>query len=112
MLEIAYLKLRDRISATDTMAQVGESSFALILDDVANTASVNEIANALAGCISYARVPATTDDLAGESIGMTSSVGVAMYPDDGRDLESLQAGALELYQDYLVKPSTTLVPNS
>lgn len=124
MLETAYLKLRDRISAADTLARIGESSFALILDDVANTASVNEIANALAGCISYARVSTESNDIAADSIGMTASVGVAMYPDDGRDLASLQGGAqaaqqsaalngesmvnfcrdLDLYQDSLEKP--------
>lgn len=123
MIETAYLHLRDRISATDTLARVGESSFALILDDVASSTSVSEIAQALSGCVSSASVKGEDISVGVESIGMTASIGVAMYPDDGRDLEALREGAdqaqqiasevggsavqfcrdLELYQDYLEK---------
>ena len=121
MAETAYRCLRNRISNTDTLAQVGESSFALILDGVANTESANETVMALGACISCARLPEVSAKVDVDSIGMTASIGVAMYPDDGRDLDSLLEGAesaqhrsvraggsavrfcreLDLYQDYL-----------
>ncbi len=91
-LEAARHLLLNRLSATDTLARTGESTFALIVDDVRSTDFASETAQALLCCI---EAPAVCDAARAQTSGLTASIGVALYPDDGRDLQSLLESAAD-----------------
>jgi diguanylate cyclase (GGDEF)-like protein len=85
-------RLRGLIRGADSLARVGGDEFAILVADVGEPAEVE----ALCGRIVDAFQPAF--EFQGARIESTTSVGVAMFPDDGRDQETIyKAADLALY---------------
>ena len=75
------------LRAGDTVARHGGDEFVVLMPDVEDTAQVAQAARRMLKATSQ---PMTVDQ---HVLGTTSSIGIAMYPDDGSDAESLMKNA-------------------
>jgi len=82
LLVQAALRMQATVRTQDTVARLGGDEFILLLPDTSARGSVR-VANKLLQAISQ---PIT---LAGHDLSMTPSIGVAIYPDDGVDADTL-----------------------
>ena len=79
-------RIQDSIRETDTVARLGGDEFALLLPDIA----VEQASECVARILSRLEQPVSID---GIRVAVGASVGVAMYPGDGDDVERLLAHA-------------------
>ena len=71
----------------DTVARMGGDEFTVLLPDMAGVEDATEVAGrAVEAC-------RRTWDLDGQEFHVTASIGIAIYPDDGEDAESLIGNA-------------------
>lgn len=80
-------RLRHRMRSTDTLARLGGDEFIAIADDVYSLDACTAIANNLMLAL---QEPITVMDV---QLQPTISLGVAVYPDDGADLDDLMRRA-------------------
>jgi diguanylate cyclase (GGDEF)-like protein/PAS domain S-box-containing protein len=84
-------EMAKRLSAVlrsgDTVARHGGDEFVVLMPDVEDSAQVAQAARRMLKATSQ---PMTVDQ---HVLGTTSSIGIAMYPDDGSDAESLMKNA-------------------
>lgn len=80
-------RFRDCLRETDTLSRQGGDEFMVILADIPAPEQVGRIASAL---IESLRAPF---DLDGHSLMASVSIGIALFPDDGDDLDSLMQKA-------------------
>ena len=78
LLKIMGMRLRDRLRETDTVARLGGDEFALVVENLTKPEHAGLVARKLLDGIAP---PATID---GEEVSVTASLGVALYPQDGR----------------------------
>ena len=76
-------RLQASVRRGDMVARQGGDEFVIGLTDVGDSASVTKVAQTVVSCFD------APFDLLGSQVQGTCSVGVAMYPDDGPDYESL-----------------------
>ncbi len=80
-------RLAGSIRAEDTVARVGGDEFIAIVGNLAD----DEAAKSVATCIGVAvDLPFV---LAGHSINVGASIGIALFPDDAEDLDGLRRAA-------------------
>jgi len=77
------------VRQSDTVARLAGDEFTIITENITDTMEVNSIARKIMTCFEAPFV------IFGESIDMSASVGIGVYPDDGEDLTSLLKGADE-----------------
>lgn len=87
VLKLVAERLTENIRETDTVTRRGGDEFAILLKDVKDRASVDDIRGKI---IDAVRAPCRID---GHTIEIGVSVGVALYPDDGIDPEALMRHA-------------------
>ncbi|MEJ2679157.1 MAG: EAL domain-containing protein, partial [Gemmatimonadota bacterium] len=75
--------VRHSIRETDVVARMGGDEFAVLLTDVRDSAAAGRAAGRI-----MANLPGTAQRN-GNAVAVATSMGIAMYPDDGSDLESL-----------------------
>jgi two-component system, cell cycle response regulator len=80
-------RLRGATRREDTVARIGGDEFIILLPDVA---CADDVAHPASKVL---RSLATTFDIDGLPVRVTASIGVAFYPDDAEDAESLIARA-------------------
>ena len=80
-------RLRGATRREDTVARIGGDEFIILLPDVA---CADDVAHPASKVL---RSLATTFDIDGLPVRVTASIGVAFYPDDAEDTESLIARA-------------------
>ncbi|KAF0103832.1 MAG: PAS/PAC sensor-containing diguanylate cyclase/phosphodiesterase [bacterium] len=80
-------RLRGAVRAVDTVARVGGDEFVVVLTDIQHEADVNQVISGLVASISQ---PVPVD---GHALTVTASIGVSLYPHDGRDVTSLLKNA-------------------
>jgi diguanylate cyclase (GGDEF)-like protein/PAS domain S-box-containing protein len=86
-------RLQEAIRANDTVARMGGDEFQVLLQDAQQTEDIVKVAER----ILQAFVPPISID--GQMIHTTVSIGIAFYPADGEDLESLSKKSDEaMYQ--------------
>jgi len=72
---------------TDTVARLGGDEFLVLAPDVTNEVQVEEIAERLLRAISEPQ------ELSGRKVVAHCSIGIALYPDNGENVETLMANA-------------------
>ena len=87
MLKALARRYAALVRASDTVSRQGGDEFVVLLEDVTGTEDAARVAAKL--------IAATADpvEAAGRELRITASVGVALYPDNGEDLETLLRGA-------------------
>jgi diguanylate cyclase (GGDEF)-like protein/PAS domain S-box-containing protein len=83
----AALRLRQLVRRSDTVARLGGDEFVLLLEDLAGVEEAAQLADKV---IDALRVPFTVNDVA---LHVGCSVGITVYPEDGRDAVSLLKNA-------------------
>jgi diguanylate cyclase (GGDEF)-like protein/PAS domain S-box-containing protein len=87
LLEAVAVRLGGRVRETDTVARLGGDEFALLLDDTKSPQDAAVVGRALIDAL------AAPFELAGHQLFVTASLGVACYPLDGADPETLLQNA-------------------
>ncbi len=77
VLQEAAARLRRTARDSDTVARVGGDEFLLLMEDVASLADCVELARRLVQAL------AKPFDVAGQTVGISGSVGIVVYPDQG-----------------------------
>ena len=81
------------VRATDTLARLGGDEFLLVQPQVRRSADIATLADKILATV------ATPLDLAGQEIQISTSIGVALFPQDGQDPDTLlQHAELALYR--------------
>jgi diguanylate cyclase (GGDEF)-like protein/PAS domain S-box-containing protein len=83
LLELVARRLRDAIRPTDCVARLGGDEFALIQNDVEVTQDIAALAAKLI------QVVATPCDVSRNRLYPTATIGIAIYPDDGKSPDEL-----------------------
>jgi diguanylate cyclase (GGDEF)-like protein/PAS domain S-box-containing protein len=87
VLRVVADRLRQGTRGVDTVARLGGDEFAVILAGVATRADAEVVVRKLVASLN---APAMCD---GANLTASASIGVAMYPDDGRDQATLLRAA-------------------
>jgi diguanylate cyclase (GGDEF)-like protein/PAS domain S-box-containing protein len=77
-------RLATRVREADTLARTGGEEFTVLIGGLSSTRGAQAAAASLLGTLSAPL------ELAHNAIEVSISIGIAMYPDDGADLESLR----------------------
>jgi diguanylate cyclase (GGDEF)-like protein/PAS domain S-box-containing protein len=81
-------RLLEAVRAGDTVSRLGGDEFVIIFNGVADAEEISEIVNSR--LIPLLRQP---HDVDGAHLQVSCSVGIAVYPDDGRDVDALMRNA-------------------
>jgi len=87
VLRVAATRLAEQVRPSDTVARYGGDEFCVIMPSVTDAATVAAVAERLRHAI------IKPFELAGQQLDVGASVGIALFPDDGRDMESLVRSA-------------------
>ncbi|MBS3935916.1 MAG: EAL domain-containing protein [Sulfuritalea sp.] len=87
LLTEAARRVRDCVRATDTVARLGGDEFTVIMANLADTHRVGEIAQAILLTLA---TPFTFD---AESVYVSASIGITIFPSDADNVESLLKNA-------------------
>lgn len=87
LLKIISLRLSAAFRSNDTLARYGGDEFIALMPDLADRAAA---ATAAGNALRALREPV---DVAGNRLHIGASIGIAMYPDEGKDLDTLLAHA-------------------
>jgi diguanylate cyclase (GGDEF)-like protein/PAS domain S-box-containing protein len=87
LLQAAGQRLTSLLRESDTVARVGGDEFMLLLPEVAQEEDAAKVAQKILEAI---REPFVLD---GHELQVTTSIGVALYPEDGEDADTLMKNA-------------------
>lgn len=87
LLTEAARRVRDCVRATDTVARLGGDEFTVIMSNLADTHRVGEIAQTILATLA---TPFTLDT---ESVYVSASIGITIFPSDADNVESLLKNA-------------------
>ncbi len=88
VLKAVAMRLKECVRGVDTVARLGGDEFTIILGEVDNKTDVNNIAKKI---IQKLTEPVFLYGMANCNIGV--SIGIAMYPDDGYEIDKLMTAA-------------------
>jgi diguanylate cyclase (GGDEF)-like protein len=86
LVEIAN-RLRSSLRACDVIARLGGDEFVVILEETADSNDIEDIARNLLSVLAQPLL------LSGHECHTTASIGIAMYPSDGSDVQTLTKNA-------------------
>ena len=87
LLQTVAMRLQSTIRSSDTVARMGGDEFVVVIADLSRAEVATSIAKKLLEAVT---APA---DLAGERVGVTASIGIAIFPNDGLDRQALMRAA-------------------
>jgi diguanylate cyclase (GGDEF)-like protein/PAS domain S-box-containing protein len=87
LLKAVAERLRSTLRDGDTIARLGGDEFVLILSDLAQPEDAAKVAEKILNAFSR------SFDMGGHEFFMTASIGIALYPGDGEDTETLLKNA-------------------
>lgn len=87
LLQSVASVLQQTVRARDTVARIGGDEFVVILQELNAVDAAAKVANKLLAQVSH------QIELQGRSVGVTASLGVALYPCDGADADTLLSNA-------------------
>lgn len=80
-------RLRSQVREVDTVSRFGGDEFAILVSDVTAQNDVAKLADKILAALSQPFI------LDGHTVNTSGSLGIAMYPDDGDDMETILARA-------------------
>src|SRR6266404_1385846 len=83
LLKEVSLRLVNQLRVGDTICRIGGDEFVVVLPEVKRSSDVAQVAQKV---IEQVSLPETIE---GRELAVTCSIGIAVYPDDGRDAETL-----------------------
>jgi len=83
LLKLAAALFRDAIRESDTVARIGGDEFNILLADLVRPESISDIAQKI---INRFRSPFS---ISGHELNITTSIGISVYPDDSKDIDTL-----------------------
>jgi diguanylate cyclase (GGDEF)-like protein len=93
VLQEVARRLRVAVRETDTVARVGSDEFTILLAELASPVDATRVAEKLLEAVSSPHL------LGGRELSVTASIGIALYPSDGKDAESLlQSADIAMYR--------------
>ena len=87
LLQSLALRLTRGVREVDTIARIGGDEFLILVPDLRQSGDMSRFAQKLLGLMGRAV------EIDGHTLQVTTSVGVATYPDDGQDAEALLRNA-------------------
>lgn len=87
LLQAAAARLKNCVRAEDTVARMGGDEFTILLPDLGDRAGAIKVAEKVLEAIRY---PMSID---GVDLEISTSIGIAMFPEDGLDAEDLLKSA-------------------
>jgi diguanylate cyclase (GGDEF)-like protein len=87
LLQVIAVRLRARIRHSDTLARIGGDEFLAIIEDCSDDAAAQSVADSL---ISALQEPIAIE---GTTVAISGSIGIAMYPADGKQASELERSA-------------------
>ncbi|MFA9440400.1 EAL domain-containing protein [Uliginosibacterium sp. sgz301328] len=87
LLQAVSGRLKDCVRTTDTICRQGGDEFIIVLADVGDPETPARVADKILRCLSE------PFDIDGHRLGTSFSIGIAIYPDDGRSVDSLMKNA-------------------
>ncbi|MBF0571425.1 MAG: PAS domain S-box protein [Candidatus Omnitrophica bacterium] len=87
LLKDAALKLRECVREMDTVARLGGDEFIVFMGDLDSGESARYVAERIREKFDNPRL------IAGNEVFITASIGIAIFPDDGHDMEELLKNA-------------------
>ena len=87
LLRVAAMRLKAHVREGDVLARVGGDEFALVMQELKKKEDIPVIAQKVL------RIVAEPIDVDGHRLYVTTSIGIAVYPDDGLDAETLLKNA-------------------
>jgi len=87
LLQQVATRLRARIRDTDTLGRLGGDEFTLILEELSAPQEAGVVAQKILDAFS------APFELCGEFLHVSPSLGISLYPEDGRDAETLMKNA-------------------
>jgi len=84
LLQQVGARLRSSLREYDLLARFGGDEFVMLIADVASEADIAKVAAKLVDAISQ-----TYHDLEGKDVDVSPSIGIALYPRDGQNLDTL-----------------------
>ena len=93
VLQEVSLRFSETIRKKDTLARLGGDEFTIIINDLDNKDDISCVADKVVDAL---RVPIKVDE---HEFYISSSIGISIYPDDGKDIETLLRHAdLAMYE--------------
>ncbi|MCG6967951.1 MAG: EAL domain-containing protein [Chromatiaceae bacterium] len=83
VLRLVGVRLMSRLRKADVVARIGGDEFAVVLSDISQPSDAQVISDQLLAVITEPY------DLSGQEERVTTSIGIAMFPDDGTDVQTL-----------------------
>ncbi len=87
LLKAVTAKLLETVRQDDTVARIGGDEFVLLLEDISRPENAILMADKLLAIFQH------SFDLKDHQIGITASMGICLYPEDGEDTETLMRNA-------------------
>jgi diguanylate cyclase (GGDEF)-like protein len=87
LLRAFSTRLRSRVRHSDTVARIGGDEFLAIIEDCSGDAAVQAVAESLIAALQDPVV------IEGETLAISGSIGIAMYPADGKNAALLKRNA-------------------
>ncbi len=87
LLQAAACRIKSVVRETDTVSRLGGDEFTVLLSEAGSERDVAAIASSI---VQSSEIPLDVD---GRKIYLTASVGIARYPNDGRDVDMLVKSA-------------------
>jgi diguanylate cyclase (GGDEF)-like protein len=87
LLGLIARRMKTALRPGDTVARIGGDEFTIVLNDVKDAGDAGDVAALVLEAI---REPIVID---GRHLGASASIGIAIFPDDGKDSEQLERAA-------------------
>ncbi len=83
LLKLVAARLRECLHETDTLCRQGGDEFLILMGDIREAEAASLTAETILACLGH---PFVVD---GQDLYMSASIGIAVYPDDGADFDTL-----------------------